>query len=111
MWGHNLPHAGRRTLTVSLLYSSSKQPKNKTAGKLQEECTAPMNDRTKPATFTVSVFTRHSPKCPHRDDPLHRTCKCRKSLYLYENGKDSYKSAKTRSWKEAEKQADYERDL
>jgi hypothetical protein len=55
------------------------------------------------STSTISVFARHSADCPQRENPQWRRCKCRKSLYIYERGKVSYKSAKTRSWKQAEK--------
>jgi hypothetical protein len=58
----------------------------------------------------VSVFTRHSPDCSKRDNPQWKRCTCRKSLYLYENGKVSYKSARTRSWEKAEQLAQAERD-
>lgn len=63
------------------------------------------------ATFTVTLFTRHTPECPQKDNPQWKQCKCRKSLYIYENGKVSYKSAKTRSWKQAETIAQAECDL
>ena len=59
---------------------------------------------------TISVFTRHSEKCPRRDEPQWRRCKCRKSLYIREGGKTAYVSAKTRSWEEAERYAQSERD-
>ena len=49
---------------------------------------------TAPSTFTISVFTRHSAKCLHKNNPQWRKCKCRKSLYLYENGrKEDYRQA------------------
>jgi integrase/recombinase XerD len=62
------------------------------------------------ATTTISLFVRHNPTCPKRDDPQWKRCKCRKSLYIYENGKVRYQSAKTRSWEQAEKVAQQERD-
>ena len=62
------------------------------------------------STTTVSVFTRHSNDCPKHDDPQWRRCKCRKSLYVYESGKVKYISARTRSWEQAEKVAQQERD-
>src|SRR5258708_39085422 len=65
---------------------------------------------TEPQTTTISVFTRHSEDCP-KSDPQWKRCNCRKSLYIYEDGKVSYKSAKTRSWEQAEKIADAERAL
>jgi hypothetical protein len=61
-------------------------------------------------TFTVTPFTRHSPECPKKDNPQWKRCKCRKSLYIYEAGKVAYKSAKTRSWEQAERVAQAERD-
>jgi site-specific recombinase XerD len=62
------------------------------------------------ATTTISVFTRHSPECPQRENPQWKRCHCRKSLYIYENGKVRYVSARTRSWEQAEKVAQSERD-
>jgi hypothetical protein len=59
----------------------------------------------------ISVFTRHSADCEHRDDPQYRKCKCRKSLYIYERGKVRYKTAATRSWEKAETLAVEERAL
>jgi integrase len=63
-----------------------------------------------PSTFTVTVFTRHSADCPKKDVPQWKRCKCRKSIYIYEDGRKSYISAKTRSWEKAEKLAQQERD-
>jgi site-specific recombinase XerD len=67
----------------------------------------------KPSTTTVTVFTRHGTykgvKCP-KIDPQWKRCKCRKSLYIYENGRVTNLSARTRSWEEAEKFAQAERD-
>jgi hypothetical protein len=48
---------------------------------------------------------------PKRDDPQWKRCKCRKSLYIREGGKTRYLSAKTRSWEQAERMAQAERDL
>jgi site-specific recombinase XerD len=59
---------------------------------------------------TISVFTRHSGECPRSDEPQWRRCKCRKSLYIREGGRTVYVSAKTRSWDEAERFAQAERD-
>jgi integrase/recombinase XerD len=64
----------------------------------------------KTSTFTVTPFTRHAEECPQKDNPQWKRCKCRKSLYLYENGKVKYISARTRSWEQAEKVAQAERD-
>ena len=66
---------------------------------------------TEPITSTtITVFTRHSEKCPRRDEPQWRRCKCKKSLYIREGGKTAYVSAKTRTWEEAERFAQSERD-
>lgn len=62
------------------------------------------------STTTVTVFTRHTGKCPKRKDRFWKRCNCRKSLYIYEDGKVTNISAKTRSWEQAEKAADAERD-
>lgn len=62
------------------------------------------------STLTISVFTRHSEACPQRQNPQWKRCKCRKSLYIYEGGKVSYMSARTRSWEKAERVAQTERD-
>jgi integrase len=48
------------------------------------------------------VFVRHSEGCKHSADQYSRKCDCRKSLYIYENGKKFTMSAKTRSWTAAE---------
>jgi site-specific recombinase XerD len=58
---------------------------------------------------TISVFTRHSPKCPERDNAQWKRCHCMKSLYIYENGRKQTVSAKTRSWAQAERAAEEER--
>ena len=61
------------------------------------------------STSTITVFTRHSEDCSQRN-PQWKRCKCRKSLHIYENGKKTVVSAKTRSWEDAEKVAQAERD-
>jgi site-specific recombinase XerD len=66
---------------------------------------------SEPATFTVTPFTRHSPDYPKKDNPQWKRCNCRKSLYIYEDGKVTYVSAKTRSWEQAERAAQVARDL
>src|ERR1035437_1507916 len=62
------------------------------------------------ATLTITVLTRHASDCPQHVNPQWKRCKCRKSLYIYENGKVRYASAKTRSWEQAERVAQAERD-
>lgn len=61
-------------------------------------------------TFTVTPFTRRSPECPQKENPQWKRCKCRKSIYIYGGGKVSYKSARTRSWEQAECVVQPERD-
>lgn len=62
------------------------------------------------STLTITVFTRHSEECSKRNDPQWKRCNCRKSVYIYEAGKVTYKSAKTRAWEQAERVAQAERD-
>ena len=62
------------------------------------------------ALLTITVFARHTEKCPNRANPQWKRCKCRKSLYIREGGKTRYVSAQTRSWEEAERVAQAERD-
>jgi site-specific recombinase XerD len=71
-----------------------------------------MNDQT-PSTTTIKVIVRHSKACRKKFPELtqeSKNCCCRKSLYIYENGKDSIISARTRSWEEAENRAQAEKD-
>lgn len=69
-----------------------------------------MASENNPATTTVTVFTRHNDDCPKAADRFWKRCKCRKSLYIYEAGKVTNISARTRSWEQAEKVAQAERD-
>jgi len=62
------------------------------------------------SSLTITVFARHSSDCPKSNDPQWKRCKCRKSLYIREDGKTQYLSAQTRSWAEAERVAQAERD-
>ena len=58
----------------------------------------------------MTVFTRHTADCPKAADRYWKRCNCRKSLYIYEGGKVSNISARTRSWEQAERFAQTERD-
>jgi len=59
-----------------------------------------------PMRRTVSVIVRHSSDCKDKKKGTQwRRCKCPKSLFIYEGGRDKRVSAKTRSWEEAEKRA------
>ena len=63
------------------------------------------------ATFAViTVYTRHTLECPKRADRYWKRCKCRKALYICEGGKNRRVSAKTRSWEQAERLAQAERE-
>lgn len=72
-----------------------------------------MPNSTQPTTCTISVIVRHSSDC-HKKHPEYdqycRKCTCRKSLYIYEDGKKKIVSAKTRKWEKAEEFAQAERD-
>lgn len=53
-------------------------------------------------TPTVTIFVRHAAKCAYTGEGFHKGCKCRKSLRWSLGGKQFTKSARTRSWVEAE---------
>jgi hypothetical protein len=69
-----------------------------------------MRSRATPSTNTIGVFTRHNPLRPQKTGRYWKRCKCRKALYVYEEGRDEVVSAKTRSWEQAEQFAQAERD-
>jgi integrase len=59
------------------------------------------NKRTKD---TVDVYVRHAADCKKKNrGRFYRDCDCNKYLYIYRNGMKEERSAKTRSWAEAEK--------
>jgi site-specific recombinase XerD len=58
-----------------------------------------------------SQFSPGIPPTALKKTPQWKRCTCRKSLYIYEGGRVTYKSAKTRSWEQAERAAQAERDL
>jgi integrase len=69
-----------------------------------------MEESVKPEARTVKVQVRHSPKCKdkHRGTDWRR-CRCRKILRVYEGGGPGANrriTTKTRSWEEAERQAE-----
>jgi hypothetical protein len=70
-----------------------------------------MDKPANPATTTITVFTRHSPECKKKAGRYWRRCNCRKALYIHEGGRGLIKSARTRSWEQAERLAQVERDL
>ena len=62
------------------------------------------------ATTTVTVYTRHTAECPKRADRYWRRCNCRKVLDIYEGCAEQRVSARMRSWEQAKKLAQTERD-
>jgi integrase/recombinase XerD len=53
---------------------------------------------------TVIVYVRHSADCQHKEQgELFKGCKCRKQVRWWKDGKLFRRSAKTRSWTQAEK--------
>jgi integrase len=69
-----------------------------------------MENQVASTTTVITVYTRHTPECPKRTDRYWKRCKCRKALYICEGGKDRRVSAKTRSWEQAERLAQTERE-
>jgi integrase/recombinase XerD len=53
---------------------------------------------------SVTVFVRHSVDCKYRDDESWKRCNCRKHLRWSQDGKQHKRSAKTRSWQQAEEE-------
>jgi hypothetical protein len=55
----------------------------------------------------LSVYTRHSQKCPHRDDIAWRRCRCPK--WIQDTPSEDHEflrtSAQTRTWEQAEETA------
>ena len=63
---------------------------------------------------SIHVFTRHSkamnkktgkPVCTHGDERFYKGCRCPKWVYVRHNTRNIERSAKTRSWAEAERYA------
>ena len=53
----------------------------------------------------ISTYPRHSDDCPNKRDRHYRRCRCPKWLYFVYRGKKHRRSARTRSWEQAEKNA------
>lgn len=66
------------------------------------------------SSTNIKVITRHSKAC-RKSHPEYKVdykkCNCRKAIYIYENGKDMVISAKTRTWDEANRLGDEQREL
>jgi integrase/recombinase XerD len=56
----------------------------------------------------ITVFVRHTPDCRYRDDETWKRCDCRKHLRWTSERRQYRRSAKTRSWSQAEER---KRDL
>jgi adenylate kinase family enzyme len=69
-----------------------------------------METKVASTTAVITACTRHTPECPKRADRYWKRCKCRKALYFCEGGKDRRVSARTRSWEQAERLAQTERE-
>ena len=53
----------------------------------------------------ISIWTRHSPDCPHSQNSHFRQCRCPKHLHWYHNGKQHRVPAKTEAWEKAQQKA------
>ncbi len=53
----------------------------------------------------VLIYRRHKATCSHRDDPTYKRCGCAVWLQWNQDGEQTRKSAKTRSWEMAEQRA------
>lgn len=73
-------------------------------------CNPGMRSTSRPATRTVTAFTRHSLNCAKKADRYWKRRGCMKWLYIKAKGRDRSISAKTRSWKQGEVAAQAERD-
>ena len=51
---------------------------------------------------SIEIFVRHAAGCRYRDDEGWKRCDCRKHLRWTFDGKQYRRSAKTRSWAQAE---------
>src|SRR5579864_7223989 len=51
----------------------------------------------------ITIFVRHSRDCKYKDDETWKRCNCSKHLRWSHGGKQYRRSAKTRSWSQAEK--------
>ena len=70
-----------------------------------------METPASPITRTVTVVVRHAAACKDKGRGSDwRNCKCRKSVLIYDGGRQSRVSAKTRSWAQAEDFAQKLRD-
>ena len=54
------------------------------------------------STPVITIFVRHSKDCPYKGDEFNKRCRCNKHLRWSANGEQYRKSAKARSWAEAE---------
>ena len=52
---------------------------------------------------SITVFVRHSANCAHQDVDFYKRCNCRKHLRWTVSGRQRRRTAKTRSWQQAER--------
>src|SRR5580698_10147642 len=78
---------------------------------MQNACFACMDANDKPATLTITVFFWHASICKQIETRGGNDVECRKSLYIYDTGKVTFKSARICTWGGAEKVANRERGL
>ena len=55
----------------------------------------------------ITIFVRHSAACNYKGDEFCRRCNCRKHLRWTADGVQYRRSAKARTWAEAESQKQY----
>jgi integrase/recombinase XerD len=53
---------------------------------------------------SITIFVRHSGACKYAGDETWKRCDCRKSLRWFQGGRQYKRSAKTRSWTQAEEE-------
>jgi integrase/recombinase XerD len=54
------------------------------------------------STPVVTIFVRHSKDCPYKGNEFNKRCRCGKHLRWSHNGEQRRKSAKARTWAQAE---------
>jgi integrase/recombinase XerD len=53
---------------------------------------------------SITIFVRHSGSCKYAGDETWKRCDCRKSLRWFQDSRQYKRSAKTRSWQQAEEE-------
>ena len=52
---------------------------------------------------SITIFVRHAADCPHQGDEFYKRCNCRKHLRWTSDGRQCRRTAKSRSWQQAER--------